>query len=173
MAVTRATRSRLVGALDRAVLGLVGLVGGTFAGLLVGNALGIGLSPWLALPRIWATWFGCCCGVFTAVVLAARAGAPWVRLERSGARATTRHGWVDLVVRAALGMAGGALAGGATGYVLHTWLEAAGAGGRGDVLARVLPGVHAGWILGLLWFATNLPWLPGRRAVRAPSARRG
>lgn len=166
------SRSSLaIDGLDRAVRGLVGLVVGTSLAMLAAEFLGTLLALVWPAPRGWALWAACGSGVAIGVWCAA---APW-RWFRPGASSGRRcrsarleHGWVDLVSRAALGIFAGAVAGLLAGSALLVWLAALAididAGTMLGTPTTLALGCEGGAVLGLLWFAVDLPWFPGPRS---------
>jgi hypothetical protein len=177
----RAMRRPGLGALDRALRALVGLVGGTVVGGLIAGALGTALAPWLPVPRAWGTWVACAGGVLGAALLASRDVAPWIRAPRRGGVRAFRHGWVDVVFRAAIGVVAGAFGGILSALALTTWLDVVLPAWRGwydadelfwdtEAWTLVVLGTFGGAGAGLVWFALDLPWLPGRRTWRGPGA---
>jgi len=168
-----ARRSLAIDGLDRTLRGFVGLVVGTSVGMLAAEFLGTLLALVWSAPRVWALWAACGGGVATGVWCALRRRWPWFRPVASPRRRRCRsarfaHGWVDFVVRAALGICAGAVAGLLAATALLVWLAAldididAGTMQLGT-LTTLLLGFEGGAVLGLLWFAVDLPWLPGRR----------
>lgn len=170
-----ARRSLAIDVLDRTMRGLVGLVVGTSLGVLAAEFLGTLLALVWPVPRVWALWAACGSGVAIGVWCALRRRWPWFRpVENSRRRrrsARFEHGWVDFVVRAALGICAGAVAGLLAATALLVWLAAlaididAGTMQLGTLTTLVI-GFEGGAVLGLLWFAFDLPWFPGRRRPR-------
>lgn len=151
--------------LGRTMRGLVGLVVGTSLAMLAAEFLGALLALVWPAPRVWALWAACGSGVAMAVWCALHRRRLWSCLgvgsrRRCGSEGF-EHGWVDFVVRAALGIFAGAVAGLLAGSALLVWLAALAIDVDADTMLGTLTlGYEGGAVLGLLWFAFDLPWFP-------------
>lgn len=166
-----------LGAFVRLAWAVVGLVLGTVVGcMLFGVSIGIAAEVLGSrVDRVWALRTGCATGAIAAFAAAAvdtRAWHTWSARPRRPLRARS-HGWADAAFRSALGLVVGFFAGGLLAGTAIAWLLAFGyqpsrsaLGIELDLFVITALAALAGAPLGAIWFAADLPVLPGRR--RAP-----